>query len=89
MTQVPSTLCTLLYFLFAILLPTISTILFLPPILIFLLSNNSLLFMHFLKNILLRIYYMMYNGTVFLLICKLDDIEEESAFPRKRYNMCN
>ena len=48
----------------------------------FLLPNSCLFFMYFL-NILL------YDDIVFLLICKLDAIKEEDAFPRKRYDMCN
>ena len=62
MTQVPSTLCPLLYFLFTILLSSVSTILFLPPILIFLLPNSCLFFMYF-RNILL------YDDMMILCFC--------------------
>lgn len=52
-----------------------------PPILILLLLSSCLFFIYFL-NVLL------YDDTVFLLICKLDAMND-GAFPRKRYKVCN
>jgi hypothetical protein len=32
---------------------------------------------------------LLYLLTVFLSICKLEDIKDEGAFPKNKYNMCN